>query len=85
MVMIIVPKKNPPVKVTNFAAATFGLPGYTLKGVEKELQKHHLTNCKAEIILIRLRQGIDAFRKASQRERDGVVCRWKAHTCPHKK
>lgn len=66
-------------QVTNIGVATFGLPGYTLKGVERELQKHHLTYCKAEIILIRLRQGIEAFRNATPRERDGVVCRWQKH------
>ncbi|KAH6604456.1 glycosyltransferase family 1 protein [Trichoderma cornu-damae] len=70
--------------VSNLGASAFGLPGYALKGVEKELQKHHLTNCKAEIILIRLRQGIEAFRNATPQERDEVVRRWKAHTCPHK-
>ncbi|KAL7782512.1 hypothetical protein V8C37DRAFT_397885, partial [Trichoderma ceciliae] len=70
--------------ISNLGASTFGLPGYTLKGVEKELQKHHLTNCKAEIILIRLRQGIEAFRKSTAHERDEVVRRWKLCNCPQK-
>ncbi|PTB62710.1 glycosyltransferase family 1 protein [Trichoderma citrinoviride] len=69
---------------SNLGASAFGLPGYTLKGLEKELQKHHLTNCKAEIILIRLRQGIEAFRRATPQERDEVIRRWNARNCPQK-
>ncbi|KAH0524272.1 hypothetical protein TsFJ059_006803 [Trichoderma semiorbis] len=69
---------------SNLGASAFGLPGYTLKGVEKELQKHHITKYKAEIILIRLRQGIEAFHKSSQCERDEVIRRWKARSCPQK-
>ncbi|KAJ0158743.1 Sterol 3-beta-glucosyltransferase UGT80B1, partial [Colletotrichum tanaceti] len=61
----------------NIFAALFGLPGYTLKGVEKELSKHSLTKLKAEVLLIRLRQGILDFRRSTPAEREEVVVRWK--------
>ncbi|KAH6874044.1 hypothetical protein B0T10DRAFT_588226 [Thelonectria olida] len=64
--------------VYNLGASIFSLPGYTLKGVEKEVSKHHLTKLKAEIMLIRLRQGIDDFRWATAEEREAVVTRWKS-------
>ncbi|KAK6206914.1 glycosyltransferase family 28 domain-containing protein [Colletotrichum tabaci] len=60
----------------NIFAALFGLPGYTLKGVEKELSKHSLTELKAEVLLIRLRQGIVDFRRSTAAEREEVVVRW---------
>ncbi|KAH7018846.1 glycosyltransferase family 28 domain-containing protein [Ilyonectria destructans] len=63
--------------VYNLGASIFGLPGYTLKGIEKEFSKHHLTKLKAEIFLIRLRQGIEAFRHATLEEKEIVVKRWK--------
>ncbi|KAF4967821.1 hypothetical protein FZEAL_10481 [Fusarium zealandicum] len=64
--------------VSNLGAALFGLTGYTLKGLEKELAKHHLTKLKAEIFLIRLRKGIDDWRKSTVEERTEVVRRWNA-------
>ncbi|KAH7110043.1 glycosyltransferase family 28 domain-containing protein [Dactylonectria estremocensis] len=63
--------------VYNLGASIFGLPSYTLKGIEKEFSKHHLTKLKAEIFLIRLRQGIEAFRQATPEEKEIVVKRWK--------
>ncbi|KAF4953377.1 hypothetical protein FSARC_12428 [Fusarium sarcochroum] len=64
----------------NLGSACFGLPGYTLKGLEKELMRHHLTPLKAEILLIRLRHGLSDWRKATQEEKDEAVRRWKALT-----
>ncbi|KAH7131452.1 glycosyltransferase family 28 domain-containing protein [Dactylonectria estremocensis] len=62
----------------NIGASIFGLPGYTLKGIEKECSRRHLGKLKAEILLIRLRQGIDDFRKATPAEKEEVVQRWKS-------
>ncbi|KAJ3490255.1 hypothetical protein NLG97_g5821 [Lecanicillium saksenae] len=59
-------------------AAIFGLPGYTLKGVERELSKRHLTKLKAEIILIRLRTSLMEFREASPEQREAVIDKWMA-------
>ncbi|KAJ1325414.1 sterol 3beta-glucosyltransferase [Microdochium nivale] len=61
----------------NLSSAIYGLPGYALKGVEKELHKRHMSGLKAEIIMIRLKQGSAAFRDATEAEREGVVVRWK--------
>ncbi|KAI1375834.1 hypothetical protein F4677DRAFT_445996 [Hypoxylon crocopeplum] len=58
-------------------AGIFGLPGYTLKGIERELSKHRLTELKAEILLIRIRQGLDDCRESTDLEKQEVVERWK--------
>ncbi|GKU13175.1 unnamed protein product [Fusarium langsethiae] len=63
--------------IGNLGTACFGLPGYTLKGLEKELMKRYMTNLKAEILLIRLRQGIEDWRRGRESEKDEVVRRWK--------
>ncbi|KNB06496.1 hypothetical protein FOXG_07189 [Fusarium oxysporum f. sp. lycopersici 4287] len=63
--------------VYNLGAAIFGLLGYTLKGIEKEFSKYHLTSLKAEILLIRLRQGIDDFSQATPEGKEMVVERWR--------
>ncbi|KAK1992893.1 glycosyltransferase family 28 domain-containing protein [Colletotrichum falcatum] len=60
----------------NIFAALFGLPGYTLKGLEKELSKHGLTELKAEVLLIRLRRGMVDFRESTEAEREEVIVRW---------
>ncbi len=62
----------------NLSAAIFGLPGYTLKGLERELSKRHLTKLKAEILLIRLRKALMDFREATVEEREAVVDIWMA-------
>ncbi|EGX91572.1 UDP-glucose,sterol transferase, putative [Cordyceps militaris CM01] len=59
-------------------AAVFGLPGYTLKGFERELSKRHLTKLKAEILLIRLRKSLQDFREATVEEREAVIDAWMA-------
>jgi sterol 3beta-glucosyltransferase len=56
----------------------WGVPGYTLKGIERELSKHRLTSLQAELYLIRLRQAVNDREKATQQEKDEVVERWKA-------
>ncbi|CRK36045.1 hypothetical protein BN1708_006903 [Verticillium longisporum] len=61
----------------NLASALFALPGYSMKGIEKEYSRHHLTKLKAEIFLIRIRQGIEEFRESTQEERGEAVAQWK--------
>jgi hypothetical protein len=63
--------------IMNIGAAVFGLSGYSLKGLEKELQKRQLTKLKAELLLIRLRQSIEDYKEAPEPERDLAVERWK--------
>jgi hypothetical protein len=57
--------------------AVFGLPGYFLKGIERELLKRHLTAVQAEIFLIQLRRSSLEFRRSSEDERAEVVEKWK--------
>ncbi|PNP49201.1 hypothetical protein FNYG_16017 [Fusarium nygamai] len=64
--------------MSNLGAACFGLPGYALKGLEKELMKNHTTPLEAELLLIRLRQGHEDWQRATEGERSEVVRRWKA-------
>lgn len=60
----------------NTGAAIWGLPGYSLKGVEKALSKRQLTKLKAEIMLIRIRQSIIKFKESTPEQRDEVEKRW---------
>lgn len=62
----------------NRYTACFGIPGYTLKGLEKELIKHHMTTLKAEVFLIRIRQGLEDWRRATPEEKEEAVRRWRA-------
>lgn len=62
----------------NGSIAVFSLPGYTLKGVEKELSRHRLTELMAEIKLIRLRQAIAHFGESAPPERENAVINWDA-------
>jgi hypothetical protein len=58
-------------------AAVFGLPAYTLKGVEKQFEKRRDRNLQAKILNVRLKQGMDAFRRATEEERQEILRRWK--------
>ncbi|KAI1100246.1 hypothetical protein F4804DRAFT_319439 [Jackrogersella minutella] len=51
--------------------------GYALKGIEKELSKHRLTEFKAEVLLIRFRQGLQDCWQATDVEKREVIERWK--------
>ena len=62
---------------TNVSAAIFGLPGYSLKGIERALSKHRLTTLQAELYLIRLRQAVRDMEKATPDERAEVIISWK--------
>lgn len=57
--------------------AVWGVPGYSLKGIERQLSKHRLTTLQAELYLIRLRQAMGDKRKATAEERREVVERWR--------
>lgn len=58
-------------------AAVIGVPGYTLKGVEKQIEKRSDKHLKAEILQVRLKQGLAAFRRASEEEKQEVLKRWR--------
>ncbi len=62
----------------NIGAATFGLPGYTLKGIEKQCMKYGLPKLRAEVLLIRLRKTIDEYQNAPEEEVAEACRRWKS-------
>ncbi|KAK0100746.1 hypothetical protein ONS95_007196 [Cadophora gregata] len=57
-------------------AAAFGIPGYTLKGLEKQLEKRYSRGLKANLLVVRIKQGILAFERASEEEREEIRKRW---------
>ncbi|KAI5367462.1 putative UDP-glucuronosyl/UDP-glucosyltransferase, ubiquitin interacting [Septoria linicola] len=57
-------------------AAIFGIPGYTMKGVYKEIQKQFGSSVQNYIIAARTAQGFDEYQSASPEERRDVVMRW---------
>ncbi|TVY17840.1 Sterol 3-beta-glucosyltransferase UGT80B1 [Lachnellula arida] len=58
------------------SAAAFGVPGYTLKGLEKQLEKRYDRDLKAKLITVRLRQGIAEFEQASKEQKEEITRRW---------
>lgn len=48
------------------SAAAFGMPGYTLKGLEKQLEKRYSRGLKASLLVVRIKQGILAFERATE-------------------
>ncbi|KAL9116784.1 MAG: hypothetical protein Q9187_006686 [Circinaria calcarea] len=57
-------------------AAIWGLPGYTFKGVYKELRKHQGSSVQNYIIAARTAQGYDEWKTSTQSQRLDVVSRW---------
>ncbi|CZT44006.1 uncharacterized protein RSE6_04126 [Rhynchosporium secalis] len=58
------------------SAAAFGMPGYTLEGLEKQFQKRYSRGLKANLIVVRIKQGILEFERASEEEREEIRKRW---------
>lgn len=57
-------------------AAVFGLPGYVLKGIEKQLEKRANRDLHARLLRVRLMQGLAAFRRATEEEKEEILRRW---------
>lgn len=57
-------------------AAVFGIPGYTMQGVYKEMQKAMGSSVQNYIIAARTAQGYEEWNGASAEERSDVVQRW---------
>lgn len=57
-------------------AAVFGIPGYTMQGVYKEMQKAMGSSVQNYIIAARTAQGYEEWNGASAEERSDVVRRW---------
>ncbi|KAI9806495.1 MAG: hypothetical protein M1833_003682 [Piccolia ochrophora] len=60
------------------SAAVFALPGYTFKGIYKEIQKHYGSSVQNYIIAARTAQGYEDLKTVSQEESLDVVSRWHA-------
>lgn len=58
-------------------AAVTGLPGYTLKGIEKQLEKRTDRVLQAEILKVRLQQGLSEFKRSTVEKREDILQRWK--------
>ncbi|KAF4624206.1 hypothetical protein G7Y89_g13965 [Cudoniella acicularis] len=59
------------------SAAAIGLPGYTLKGVEKQFQKRHDRSLKAKLLAIRMRQSLLEFEGTTKEEKEEIIKRWR--------
>jgi len=57
-------------------SAVFALPGYSLKGVERQLGKRKDRPLRAKILQVRLQQGIAAFKHADEETKSKVLKRW---------
>lgn len=58
-------------------AAVTGLPGYTLKGAEKQLEKRSDRDLRAQILKMRLTEGLAEFSRTTLEEREEILRRWK--------
>ena len=67
-----------PFNTPTYQIAIWGLPGYTFKGIYKELQRHLGSSVQNYIIAARTAQGYDEWHNASQEERLDVVGRWQS-------
>ena len=63
--------------VTKPGAALFGIPGYIMKGVHKEVQKLFGSNVQNYIIASRAAQGYEEWLQSSDAEKQDVIIRWK--------
>lgn len=70
--------QDEPSSTPTYHIAIWGLPGYTFKGIYKELQKHLGSSVQNYIVAARTAQGYDEWHTASQEERLGVVGRWQS-------
>lgn len=62
-------------------AAIIGVPAYTLKGLEKQIEKRFDRQLKARILEVRLRQGMTVYGRASKAEKDEIIAKWKEMGC----
>ena len=58
------------------STAIWGLPGYTFKGIYKEIQKHLGSSVQNYIVAARTAQGYDEWHRSSREERIDVVQKW---------
>lgn len=61
-----------------YYVAIWGIPGYTFKGIYRELQKHLGSSVQNYIIAARTAQGYEEWRLSTHEERVEVISRWHA-------
>ena len=69
---------NEPIDALTHEVAIWGLPGYTFKGIYKELQNHLGSSVQNYIVAARTAQGYDEWHNSSQEERLDVISRWQS-------
>ena len=72
------PSNNYPLNSIAYQTAIWGLPGYTFKGIYKELQKHLGSSVQNYIVAARTAQGYDEWHTSSREEQIDVVSRWQS-------
>lgn len=58
-------------------AAAFAIPGYTLKGLERQLEKRRDRLLKATLLSTRMRQGISEYQNITKGEEESILSRWR--------
>ena len=58
-------------------AGVFGVPGYVLKGCEKQVEKRWDRDLKAKVLEVRLRQGLAAYSRCGVEEKEEILGRWR--------
>jgi len=62
-----------------------GIPGYTFKGIYKEIQNQFGAGTQSYILAARTTQGLDECNLATQDERSDVIRRWQSAALETKK
>jgi len=57
-------------------AAAFAIPGYTLKGIERQFEKRFDRCLKANLLMTRMKQGIAEYKTASEEDKQLIVKRY---------
>ena len=58
-------------------AAAFAIPGYTLKGIERQFEKRFDRCLKANVLMMRMKQGIAEYKTASEEDKQLILNRYK--------
>ncbi|KAH8805477.1 hypothetical protein F5884DRAFT_708908 [Xylogone sp. PMI_703] len=59
-------------------AGLFGIPGYTFKGVYREIQNHFGAGLQSHIIAIRTAEGFQDFQSSTEEQRLEVINKWQS-------
>lgn len=70
------PPKSPTTNILKNITAIWGLPGYTFKGIYKQIQAHLGSSVQNYIVAARTAQGYEDWHKSTVAERGEVVVAW---------